>query len=332
MKRKLLAIISILMIVGMLPGAALAAPRGSDGMGDPEFVQFEDNLPDPLTTHQLELKEQALEAKLNGKAYGKTGEVARGQYVQLTLEGTGMVWTVMGEFADVKHNQITEPDRAVDNTTLWVPDFNKAHMDGLLYDQTPGANSMANYYLEQSSGRYTIAGEATDWVTVPGVAADYDYPQKGRAVWNFIKDSVNAWYAAQIAAGKTPAEINAYLSGYDKWDRYDYDGDGNFDEPDGYIDTFQSVHAWLGEEAGAPSWTIWSHSWYAFSNLIGVEGPSFNKYGGAQIETVITGLANTPYSQRMAVLVCSPTSSVMISVCQICMTHLAVRTGLASGH
>ena len=34
------------------------------------------------------------------------------------------------------------------------------------------------------------------------------------------------------------------------WDRYDYDGNGNFDEPDGYIDTFQSVHAGLGEEEG----------------------------------------------------------------------------------
>ncbi|MGE5377675.1 MAG: M6 family metalloprotease domain-containing protein [Bacteroidota bacterium] len=283
MKRKLLALIGILVIVGMLPGAALASPAASGGSDDPAYAQVEDNLPDPLTTHQLELKEQALEAKLNGKAYGKTGEVARGQYVQLTQEGTGMVWTVMGEFADVKHNQIVQPDRTVDNTTLWVPDFNKAHMDQMLYDRTPGANSMANFYLEQSSGRYTIAGEATDWVTVPGVAADYDYPQKGTAVWNFIKDSVNSWYDAQIAGGKTPAEINAYLSEYDKWDRYDYDGDGNFNEPDGYIDTFQSVHAWLGEEAGAPAWTIWSHSWYAYYTLQGIAGPSFNKLGGVQI-------------------------------------------------
>ena len=44
---------------------------------------------------------------------------------------------------------------------------------------------------------------------------------------------------AQIAAGKTPAEIDAYLSQFDVWDRYDYDGDGNFNEPDGYIDHFQ---------------------------------------------------------------------------------------------
>ncbi len=97
-------------------------------------------------------------------------------------------------------------------------------------------------------------------------------------VWFFLQDTVNGWYDAQIAAGKTDAQINAYLSKFDKWDRYDYDGDGNFDEPDGYIDTFQSVHAGEGEEAGAPAWTIWSHSWYAYSNLIGIAGPAFNKY------------------------------------------------------
>ncbi len=53
------------------------------------------------------------------------------------------------------------------------------------------------------------------------------------------------------------------------WDSYDYRWDGNFDEPDGYIDTFQSVHAGEGEEAGAEPWTIWSHSWYVPYDLIG---------------------------------------------------------------
>ena len=79
------------------------------------------------------------------------------------------------------------------------------------------------------------------------------------------------------------SEINAYLSKFDQWDRYDYNGNGNFDEPDGYIDTFQSVHAGEGEEAGAEPWTIWSHSWYVHYELIGVDGPDFNKYGGIRI-------------------------------------------------
>ena len=286
MKAKRLGVFVIfaLLVLAIVPMAG-AAPNASGGVDEnPTLAPKEDNLPDPLTTKQLELKEQALEAKLNGKAYGKTHEVARGQYVQLALEGTGMIWTVMGEFSDFPHNSIAEPDRTVNNTLLWVPDFSKAHMDALLYDRTPGVNSMANFYLEQSSGRYTVDGEATDWIPVGNHLIYDDNPDPN--VWIFIQDTVNGWYDAQIAAGKTDAEINAYLSQFDVWDRYDYDGDGNFDEPDGYIDTFQSVHSGEGEEAGGGvlgAEAIWSHSWYAFYNLIGTAGPSFNLYGGVQV-------------------------------------------------
>ena len=41
---------------------------------------------------------------------------------------------------------------------------------------------------------------------------------------------------------------NAYLSQFDRRDRNDYDPDGNFNEPDGYIDHFLALHAGVGEE------------------------------------------------------------------------------------
>ena len=292
---RIVSLLSILvLLVGFMPATSQAmAPASGDSPASitPALVNDKgDALPDPLTVHQQQLKQQALEAKLNGKAYGKTAEVARGQYVELARQGEGAIWTVMGEFANFKHNQIAQPDRAVNNTTLWVPDFSRQHMLDLLFNDIPGANSMRNFYKEQSSGRYAVYGDVTDWVAVPGNAADYTYPNpdpnKRTVVWNFIKDSVNAWYAAQIAAGKTDAEINAYLSQFDKWDRYDYDGDGNFNEPDGYIDTFQSVHSGEGQEAGGGvlgTDAIWSHSWYAFYTLQGIAGPAFNKLGGVQI-------------------------------------------------
>ncbi|HKZ79152.1 MAG TPA: immune inhibitor A domain-containing protein [Pyrinomonadaceae bacterium] len=286
MKHKLLALLSILMIIGVLPGAALAAPMASSGVGDdPTFVQKEDNRPDPLTTQQLELKKRALDAKINGKAKGKVHEVARGQYVELAREGEGALWTVLGEFADLSHNTMPQPDRAVNNTDIWVPDFSRDYYMDLLFNDAPGANSMRNFYIEQSSNRYTVHGDVTDWVGVPGDAWTYDDDISGPAVWQFLIDSVNGWYAAQIAVDKTPAEINAYLSQFDVWDRYDYDSDGNFDEPDGYIDTFQSVHAGVGNEAcsGTCDWAIWSHSWYAYYNLIGTAGPAFNMLGGIQV-------------------------------------------------
>ena len=292
MKDSLFTRFAILSVLALSLAPALSAASAASGGidDDPGFVPREDNRPDPLTTKQLKLKEQALEAKLNGKAYGKTHEVARGQYVELEREGEGAVWTVLGEFADLQHNTMPEPDRTVDNTTIWVPDFDREHYMDLLFNDVPKANSMRNFYIEQSSNRYTVYGDVTDWVPVPGDAASYDddfnSPLGGNQVWYFLQDSVNGWYAAQIAAGMTPAEINAYLSQFDVWDRYDYDGDGNFDEPDGYIDTAQFVHAGVGNEACSPAcddWAIWSHSWYAFSSLIGTAGPDFNKYGGVRI-------------------------------------------------
>ncbi|MFL0246849.1 immune inhibitor A domain-containing protein [Candidatus Clostridium stratigraminis] len=249
---------------------------------DPGFIQKEDNRPDPLTTKQLELKEQALNAKLNGKAKGKTHEVAKGQYVELERTGEGAIWTVLGEFQDLKHNTIPKPDRNADNSTIWTSDFSKDYYMNMLFNDTSGANSMSNFYKEQSSNSYTVNGDVTDWILVPGNAANYD-DNASNDIWKFLQDEVNGWYKQQKDAGKTDAELNAYLSQFDKRDRYDYDGDGNFNEPDGYIDTFQSVHAGEGEEAGAPPWTIWSHSWYAYQNLAGIAGPSFNKLGGIQI-------------------------------------------------
>jgi immune inhibitor A len=282
MKRKLLALLTILIVVGMLPGAALASPAGNGAYKDAEFTPKKDNLADPLTTQQLEMKEKAVEAKLNGKAYGKVHEVAKGQYVELAREGEGALWTVLGEFADLSHNALPEPDRAVDNTSIWVPDFGRDYYMNMLFNDAPGANSMRNFYIEQSSGRYTVHGDVTDWVMVPGNFVDYD-DNPDSQVWDFLQDSINAWYGAQIAAGKTPVEINEYLSQFDVWDRYDYNGDGNFDEPDGYIDTFQSVHAGLGEEEGGAPETIWSHSWYAHYELEGITGPDFNMLGGIKI-------------------------------------------------
>ena len=175
--------------------------------------------------------------------------MARGQYVELAREGEGAIWTVLGEFADLSAQRMprrTAPSttprsgcRTSTGTTTWT----------LLFNDAPGANSMRNFYIEQSSNRYTVHGDVTDWVTVPGNAAYYD-DNPDSQVWNFLQDSINGWYDQQIAAGKTPAQINAYLAQFDVWDRYDYNGNGNFDEPDGYIDTFQSVHAGLGEEEG----------------------------------------------------------------------------------
>lgn len=294
MQRKTLFFLSLLIVCVFAVSAsiAMAMPDNGKQVADQDAAPREDNRSDPRTEEQLALREQALEAKINGKAGGKTHEVAKGQFVQLEREGEGALWTVLGEFADLQHNTMPQPDRTVDNTTLWVPDFSRQHYLDMLFDESPGANSMRNFYIEQSSNRYTVHGDVTDWIPVPGNAASYDddfnSPLGGNQVWYFLNDTIDGWYNEQLANGKTAAEINAYLSEFDIWDRYDFDGDGNFDEPDGYIDTFQSVHAGIGNESCSPecdNWAIWSHSWYAFSNRTGPDGqgPAFNPDGGVRI-------------------------------------------------
>lgn len=282
MRKAVFAVLFAVILVTTLAPSLSAAPAVND---DTSLILRADNLHDPLTDHQLSLKQQALEnqlsGKLNGKAYGKVAEVARGQYVELAREGEGQIWTVLGQFSDLAHNQIAEPDKTINNSTIWVPNFNQDYYMDILFD---GANSMRNFYIEQSSGRYAVAGDVTEWITVGNHIVYDDNPDPN--VWLFLSDTVNGWYAAQIAAGKTPSEINEYLRQFDVYDRYDYDSDGNFNEPDGYIDTFQSVHSGEGEEAGGGvlgTEAIWSHSWYAFFGDIGDTGPSFNKYGGIQI-------------------------------------------------
>ena len=287
---------SALLVVALLLSSALPAFASPD-IGDwteadaPERVR-EDDRPDPYTEHQKELKAQALDDKLHGKPVGKVHEVAKGQYVELEREGENAILTILGEFADMKHNEIPVPDRSVDNTTLWVDDFSREHFLDLLFSEEPGANSMRQFYIEQSSNRYAVYGDVSDWIPVSGDAWTYDddlnSPLGGNAVWYFLDETSDGWYDSQAAAGMTPEQINAYLSQYDVWDRYDYDGDGDFDEPDGYIDTFQSVHAGEGNEAGGGilgDAAIWSHSWYVFSNRQGPDGrgPDYNERGGIRI-------------------------------------------------
>jgi immune inhibitor A len=298
-----LKVLASAVVLGMIAvPVALAAPGDSK-----ELIMLGANTDapsHPLGDKQAALKLKAFEAKMNGKAPGPVKEVAKGQFVELEREGEDSIWTVIAEFGNLDspfvilksgipgpvHNEIPEPDRSVDNTTIWAPDFTKAYYENLLFSEAPGAVSMRNFYIEQSSNRYTINGDVTDWVQVPYNAAHYGRNYCGGIVcaqtWVFVNNSIDAWYNAQLAAGKTPDEINEYLAQFDVWDRYDIDGDGNFNEPDGYIDHFQSVHAGEGEETGGGaqgSDAIWSHRWYAYYSANGPDGAGPNGYGGVKV-------------------------------------------------
>jgi len=260
-------------------------PLGPDDLPDPHSVPEASfkapDLPNPLATAQAKARLAAIEDRVR-KGLGRPGSkdmiehVASGQFVQLGVEGTDNVWTLLGEFTDVPHNSIPEPHED-DNVMKWIDDFSAAYYQELLFSDEEGAATMTNYFLEQSGGRYKVYGTVEDWVLAPNTMDYYGNNNCGEIVcpnvWEFVCDTANAWYQAQIEAGKSQQEITEYLSAFDVNDRYDHDGDGIFDEPDGYIDHMQFVHADIGEEAGGSPSTIWSHRWYVVQGF-GVTGPS----------------------------------------------------------
>jgi immune inhibitor A len=322
-----------------------AGAQPPDGaLAQPQRVVVDD-VPNAAEEKRRELREEAIKKVIAGDAkvrtrgaskvvrMGKTtaikGQPAEDQYVELAREKTDKIFVVLAEFGNERHpsypdqdtdpntagparfdgplhNQIPEPDRSVDNKTIWQADFNRQHFQKLYFGTGANDNSVKKYYERQSSGRYSVDGTVTDWVKVRYNEARYGrsngFPCPGSVCsnsQNLIKDALDAWVADQRAAGKTDAQIAATLESYDVWDRNDYDADGNFNEPDGYLDHFQIVHAG-GDQADADPWqgedAIWSHRSKAFTNLDGVDGPAFNKDGGVQIGS--TGLWVADYTMQ----------------------------------
>ncbi|MGA5272000.1 immune inhibitor A domain-containing protein [Streptomyces lydicamycinicus] len=281
------------------------------------------DLKGPFSARQAAQRKEALQQVIAGdaKATERNGsrvvKLGKSKYVELARQKTDKIFTVLVDFGDkvddttmfdpdgdgpkppVKkyggdpgpaHNQIAEPDRAKDNSTAWQKDFNRKHFQDLYFSHDKKKQSLAKYYEKQSSGRYSVQGEVSDWVKVDWNEARYGSNYCGQtncsSAWDLIRDGVNQWAKNQKAAGRTDAQIKTDLAKYDQWDRYDHDGDGNFNEPDGYIDHFQIVHAGEDESAGGgvqKTNAIWAHRWYAYGTDAGKTGPGANKAGGTQI-------------------------------------------------
>ncbi|MDX3537787.1 immune inhibitor A [Streptomyces sp. MB09-01] len=306
-------------------GKASAAPAPAADRQDPTAPAkvVEHDLKGPFSEQQAQQRKAALDQVLQGKkdveqrGASKVVKLDDKKYVELGREKTDKIFTILVEFGDQVdsttmhdpdgpgpqpavpkyggtpgplHNTIAQPDRAKDNSTAWRKDFSREYFQDLYFASGEGKDSLKTYYEKTSSGRYSVEGEVADWVKVPYNEGRYGSNYCGQSncsnVWDTVKDGVTAWVEAQKKAGKTDAEIKAKLAQYDLWDRYDFDGDGNFNEPDGYIDHFQIVHAGEDESAGGGvqgTTALWAHRWYAYGTAAGKTGPDNNKAGGTQI-------------------------------------------------
>lgn len=172
------------------------------------------------------------------------------------------------EFSDPAHNQLPQPP-VTNNADYWRADFSPAHYQSMLFSRKKNDLSMANYFLQQSNGTYTVDGSVYGWFRLDHPESYYGADKSGGGtdaqngpVWSIVRDVVKA------VGDSIPWQH------YDRDDPYDLDDDGVYDEPDGYIDHLMIVHAGAGQEVGGGAQgenAIWSH--FSWANGGGAEGP-----------------------------------------------------------
>nr|WP_082051359.1 immune inhibitor A domain-containing protein [Rossellomorea aquimaris] len=182
---------------------------------------------------------------------------------------TDKVLVLLVDYPDKPHNSMT-----ADETDMYYEGedaYSREHYQDMLFGTggwtgPDGKNyvSMKQYYEQQSGGSYSVEGEVAGWYTASKPAAEYggNYPTEDDS-------DVNARGLVKEALAAAAADPTVNIADYDKWDRYDLDGDGNYLEADGLVDHLMVIHSGVGEEAGGGSLgsdAIWSHRW----NLGGV--------------------------------------------------------------
>ncbi len=177
-----------------------AAPRGGQASADrPTGPATSPSTRSRSRRSATPRRQAALQRKLEGKSPFPKG-AARAKQVPLELEGTDRVFVVLAEFGDQRYpadrderlvgpptdapavpaptqaaapttarctTRSPSPTARMDNSTLWQADYNRAHYEDMYF------NRMKEYYEHQSSGRYSIDGDVTEWVKVPFNQARY---------------------------------------------------------------------------------------------------------------------------------------------------------------
>lgn len=182
---------------------------------------------------------------------------------------TDDVLVVLIDYPDVPHNTLTS-----DETDMYYEGeeaYSREHYQDMLFGnggwKGPDGKtyvSMKQYYEQQSGGSYSVRGTVAGWYTASQPAAYY-----GGNVPDPDGSDARPRSLVAEALRLAAADPTVNLADYDKWDRYDLDGDGDYLEPDGLVDHLMVIHSGVGEEAGGGKLggdAIWSHRW----NLGGV--------------------------------------------------------------
>ncbi|MCG2837387.1 immune inhibitor A [Photobacterium sp. WH77] len=173
---------------------------------------------------------------------------------------TDKVLALLIDFPDLpwNDNRLTK-----DHTEMLYDSYEPGHYQDLLfsgagYTGPNGENliSMRQFYEAESGDSYSVMGQAAGWYRASKNAAFYG----GNSPTT--DNDLNAQELVREALNQLAQDPTINLADYDVEDRYDYDGDGNYREPDGVIDHLMIFHSSVGEEAGGGvlgANAIWSH-------------------------------------------------------------------------
>ena len=128
---------------------------------------------------------------------------------------------------------------------------NRRYLRDLLFSDNlrfPKEETLTHYYYHQSKGRFYVTGEVFPMVTVAEPSEYYGKPiQNSDGQWrNDVGPEILVEDALAVAYEQNPGFP---WEDFDVWDPQDFDGDGVYDESDGYIDHFVLVFAGKGQSS-----------------------------------------------------------------------------------
>ena len=161
--------------------------------------------------------------------------------VRAPRDAPHMLLVIPVEFSDVTFDRFAgEPDQA-DQLAAFYQEF--------LFDDTYSREgTLSHYYADQSGGLYHLNGTVVRPVRLERPLEAYGAPIRPEG-GSWRNDSNTEDLIEEALGLAVAAEPDLAWGDFDRWDPKDYDGDGVYDEPDGYIDHLVLVYAGGGQHS-----------------------------------------------------------------------------------
>ncbi|MCB0413099.1 MAG: immune inhibitor A, partial [Bdellovibrionales bacterium] len=174
---------------------------------------------------------ERLEEKLHEKLHQKNLISQNVRHISDALKGHTKTYKFSGHY-----KVMVIPVQFSDTTMNDVQYFQSGKAKETLF----GANerSLTEYYKHASAGKFIVQGEVT-----PIVAVDHPLAFYGEAVSNQSDRNARGLVVDALKKLKTMKTDESWWEQFDNWDLNDYDGDGNYHEPDGFMDAVVLIYA-----------------------------------------------------------------------------------------